>query len=174
MLSMQGKESSISCNCKMPSFFPSHQLGQDNSKSGFSLVEVVIALGVVAFALISVLGLIPVGLQSFRQAIDNSATTQIVQRVVNEAQQTDFNSLANTVYYFDDQGTLLSGSTSQTLYSVNVIVSKPTSIPSDGIVNSGSMSVASTNLATLAIQITQNGGGATRNASALVARISNN
>jgi len=144
-------------------------LQQKSHAGGFSLIEVVIALGIVAFGLVSVIGLLPVGLQSFRQAIDNSVTTQIVQRVVDETQQTDFNTLANTVYYFNDQGTMLSGTSSQTLYTVNVSINKSTAVPSDGIVGPYS----SANLATLSIQITQAGGGATRTASAMVARTAN-
>src|SRR3954464_1029271 len=62
-----------------------------SSKQGaFSLIEVVLAVGVVAFAFVAILGLIPAGMSQFRQAIDTSVCAQIAQRIINEAQQTDF------------------------------------------------------------------------------------
>jgi type II secretory pathway pseudopilin PulG len=64
-------------------------------RAGFSLVEVVLAVGVVAFAFVAIMGLLPAGLQQFRQAIDNSVCTQIAQRVIMDCQQTDFNTLVD-------------------------------------------------------------------------------
>jgi len=61
----------------------------------FSLIEVVLAVGVVAFAFVAILGLLPAGMSQFRQAIDTSVCAQIAQRIINEAQQTDFNVLIN-------------------------------------------------------------------------------
>ena len=66
---------------------------QREARAGFSLVEVVLAVGVVAFAFVAVLGLIPAGLTQFRQAIDTSVCAQIAQRVIMDAQQTDFDIL---------------------------------------------------------------------------------
>jgi type II secretory pathway pseudopilin PulG len=59
----------------------------------FSLIEVVLAVGVVAFAFVAILGLIPAGMGQFRQAIDTSVCAQIAQRVINDAQQADFTTL---------------------------------------------------------------------------------
>lgn len=59
----------------------------------FSLIEVVLAVGVVAFAFVAILGLIPAGMGQFRQAIDTSVCAQIAQRVINDAQQADFSTL---------------------------------------------------------------------------------
>lgn len=58
--------------------------------SGFSLVEVVLAVGVISFAFVAILGLLPAGLHQFRQAMDTSVTAQIAQRIIQDAQQTDF------------------------------------------------------------------------------------
>ena len=62
----------------------------------FSLVEVVIAVGVVSFAFVAILGLIPAGMSQFRQAMDTSACAQIAQRVIGDAQQTDFDILTQS------------------------------------------------------------------------------
>jgi uncharacterized protein (TIGR02598 family) len=83
-------------------------------------VEVTLAIGIVAFAFVALFALLPVGLSTFRQAMDTSVTAQIFQRIVSEAQETDFDSLLasaelkgkgrNNQYYvfplryFDDQG----------------------------------------------------------------------
>lgn len=64
-------------------------------QSGFSLVEVVLAVGVIAFAFVAILGLLPAGLTQFRQAMDNSLAAQIAQRVIEDAQGTDFDILTD-------------------------------------------------------------------------------
>jgi uncharacterized protein (TIGR02598 family) len=66
--------------------------------SGFSLVEVVLAVGVIAFAFVAILGLIPAGLQQYRISIDNSVCTQIAQRVIMDCQQADFNTLTDSAH----------------------------------------------------------------------------
>jgi type II secretory pathway pseudopilin PulG len=48
-------------------------------RAGFSLVEVTLALGVIAFALVAILGIIPTGLRSSRDAIDDTLTALIAQ-----------------------------------------------------------------------------------------------
>jgi uncharacterized protein (TIGR02598 family) len=58
--------------------------------AGFSLVEVALAVGIAGFALVSLLGLLPIGLNTFRTAMDTSVCAQIAQRVFNDAQQAEF------------------------------------------------------------------------------------
>ncbi len=45
----------------------------------FSLVEIALALGVIAFALVAVVGVIPVGLQASRDSVDLTRTSMIAQ-----------------------------------------------------------------------------------------------
>ena len=52
------------------------------STSAFSLVEVTLALGIAAFCLIAVFGLIPVGVQTNRNATSQTAATNIAALVV--------------------------------------------------------------------------------------------
>jgi uncharacterized protein (TIGR02598 family) len=47
-------------------------------KEGFSLVEVAFAIGIVAFALVAILGLVPVGLRSVQDAIHQSRASEIL------------------------------------------------------------------------------------------------
>ncbi len=51
--------------------------------AAFSLVEVVLALGIVAFALVSVIGLLPAGLNSQRQATEQARAIQALSAVSN-------------------------------------------------------------------------------------------
>lgn len=67
--------------------------GFPNKERAFSLVEVVLAIGVVAFAFVAILGLLPAGMTQFRQAVDTTVCAQIAQRVIGDAQQTDFDTL---------------------------------------------------------------------------------
>jgi uncharacterized protein (TIGR02598 family) len=71
----------------------------------FNLIEVTIALGIVAFAFVGLFALLPNGMQTFRRSMELSVCTQIAQRVINDAQQTDFSTLIdekNLPPYSDD------------------------------------------------------------------------
>ena len=56
--------------------------------SAFSLVEVTLALGVAAFCLIAVFGLMPVGVQTNRNATSQMAATNIIAAVVADLRAT--------------------------------------------------------------------------------------
>ena len=55
-----------------------------NFQAAFSLVEVTLALGVAAFCLIAVVGLVPVGVQTNRNATSQTAATNILSGVVSD------------------------------------------------------------------------------------------
>lgn len=79
------------------------------SSTGFSLVEVTFAIGIVAFAFIAVFGLVPMGLSTFRKAVDASISAQISQRILNDLQQADFEHVVSSAgssfqRYFDGDG----------------------------------------------------------------------
>ncbi len=52
-------------------------------KRAFSLVEVVLALGVVSFAIVAILGVIPVGLNSGRSSQSETRAAQIAQDILS-------------------------------------------------------------------------------------------
>ncbi len=62
-------------------------------ESAFSLVEISLAIAIVAFAFVALLGLLPPGMHNFRVAMDVQASTEIYQRVIADAQETDFDTL---------------------------------------------------------------------------------
>jgi Tfp pilus assembly protein PilV len=54
---------------------------QTRSASGFSLVEITLAIGVAAFCLLTVLGLLAVGLQTQQASIQQTTANQILSQV---------------------------------------------------------------------------------------------
>ena len=109
----------------------------------FTLVEVVIALGIIAFAFVPVIGLLPVGLDMSRQAMDATICAQIAQQLTSEVQQTDFTdiaSLANvTPYWFDDQGKMVAGGAGGAIYTAAFTVSPTTKLPDSNTINTGKL-----------------------------------
>ncbi len=90
-------------------------------------METALALGIVSFALVTLLGTLPIGLQSSRAANDLNITALIGQRMVGLVQQTAYSSygtLSATYYYFDVQG-------------------QPLKIKSSGVVPDGALYAAS-------------------------------
>jgi hypothetical protein len=61
-----------------------------SQRRAFSLVEVALAIGVLAVALVGIFAMMPSGLANFRTAMDTSITAQIAQRVLQDAQQAEF------------------------------------------------------------------------------------
>jgi uncharacterized protein (TIGR02598 family) len=95
---------------------------------GFSLPEVTIAVAIAALGLVSVLGLLPTGLENVRVAGNNIATSRILQEMISEIQSADWGTLAsgssgsnvgnwnkltnynNSRRFFDGEGTLIGSS----------------------------------------------------------------
>lgn len=114
----------------------------------FTLIETTMAIGIVAFALIGVLGLMPAGMVTFQKAMDTSMSSHIVQQVVTDLQQGSFDALTQQqpFRYFDDQGNRLSGATDAALYYVNTVVQSPAALPGG----------PSSNLASVTVEIVKN------------------
>jgi uncharacterized protein (TIGR02598 family) len=121
------------------------------ASKAFSLVEVAMAIAVVAFAFITLYALIPSGLKTFRQSIDNTVGSRIAQRLINEAQQTDFPSLvANTVYplrQFDDQGNEVTTEPDKAIYTAQMTVVPSTPLPDAGAPGTPSLATVVIHLA---------------------------
>lgn len=108
-------------------------------RRAFSLVEVTLSLGILSFAFLSVVGLLPVGLEVSREAMDLTVSQQITSGLVQEVQQTDFSGLermaAESVARprcFDDQGGRVFGDGSAG-YRAALQVTPSTELPSGGV-----------------------------------------
>jgi type II secretory pathway pseudopilin PulG len=53
-------------------------LSKSRAKSGFSLIEITLSIGIIAFALVAVLGLLPAGLNSQKDATDQARSAQVL------------------------------------------------------------------------------------------------
>ena len=99
-----------------------------NLRKAFTLVETTIAMGIVAFAMVPILGLVPMGLSTFRNAISCTAEAQIVQALSNEILLTDYKLVATKYnseqlsYYSDEGEVLASASDPAKIYTAKVVL----------------------------------------------------
>jgi hypothetical protein len=83
-----------------------------STPSAFTLIEVVLALGIVTVAMVTMIGLLPVGLGTLRDAMDATVKGGIVQRVTSDMLTTPYSQIVNSMgsgtpvktYYFDQEG----------------------------------------------------------------------
>lgn len=84
------------------------------SPAGFSLVEVTLALGVAAFCLVAIFGLLPLGVQTNQSATSQTAAASVLSSVVADLRATPETNLTSSLYditfgtakllYFDGEG----------------------------------------------------------------------
>ena len=87
---------------------------QKNYNPAFSLVEVVMAIGITSFSMLVILGLLPVGLNAVQRTTVQVGETEIARQVRADLEQlpltgtTDsIQALNGTTYYYSQQGTKL-------------------------------------------------------------------
>ena len=108
-----------------------------SSQGGFSLVETVIALAIVAVTLVPVIGLMPIGMNTYRHASDQMAGALIAQQLSGEY-DVGTTEPATQQRYFDNMGQETgtpSGAT--TVYYVNVVKTSGFGLPGDPSSGSG-------------------------------------
>ncbi len=81
--------------------FPLHK-----KPAAFTLVEVALSLGIMSFALVALIGMLPVGLSTFRDSVNLTIESQIAQQLYTDIQQTPFadSPALSGDYYFNDEG----------------------------------------------------------------------
>jgi len=131
------------------------------SAAAFTLLEITLALGIASVGIVMLLGLLSSGLDLFRGAMDVNVSAQIAQRLVQEAVQTDYDTLTQNETstdpinkgwrYFDNEGVELPSSESSTaIYHVLTRVIPASTMPrSNGLTTSRSM-------ATITVQVVAN------------------
>lgn len=114
----------VPCSPLPPSF-------RRRERAGFSLVEVTLAIAIVAFAFVALIGLLPAGLGVFNQTMDSSNEMRITSELTSMIQATNYDNLTNAfaknVYYFDVDGGALDtkgdpkGYDNERIYSAKVV-----------------------------------------------------
>ena len=82
------------------------------SQAGFSLIEITLAIGIIAFAFVALFGLLPTGMQTFRASIDATNDITMLQEMNAMVQVTgwdkldtiDYRNGDGDIYYFDEEG----------------------------------------------------------------------
>ena len=104
------------------------------STSAFSLVELTLAIGIAAFCLIAVFGLMPVGVQTNRNATSQTAAASILSNVIADMRATPTNSTTSVQYgiafstnsttrlYFDGQGQFATSLGANSRYRLTVTI----------------------------------------------------
>jgi len=79
--------------------------------AAFSLVEVVLAVGIMALGVVTILGLLPHGMEISRKTANELAETRIIEQLVAELQSSEWDDIEGAkqtisaqTRYFDDQG----------------------------------------------------------------------
>ena len=107
--------------------------------AAFSLVEVTLALGIAAFCLVAVFGLMPVGVQTNRNATSQTAATNVIAAVVADLRATPRTSATSSQFaitfgtaktlYFDGAGQFTTSLSANSRYQINVTFpSSPTGL----------------------------------------------
>ena len=114
-------------------------------RSGFSLIEVTLAIAIVAFAFIALKGLLPAGMSVFNQTMDATNEMRISSDITSILQSTEYSKIPtnpeiiNNNYYFDVDGSLVDtdmdpapGRVEERIYVARIFVDKQ-NIPAAGI-----------------------------------------
>ncbi len=101
------------------------------SKRAFSLVEMTTSLGIMSFAMVAVLGLLPVGMKAFQEADSQARFSRHGQDWLTVAQQTDFSSLDGLAgeYFYDQDGVEVTEDDPRKLITVTLTVESPVDLP---------------------------------------------
>ncbi len=103
-----------------------------STAAAFSLVEVTLALGIAAFCLIAVMGLIPVAALTNRNATSQTAATNVMAAVIADLRATptttntssqfaiSFGTSGTQTRYFDGSGTASTSLTANSRYRLTV------------------------------------------------------
>lgn len=119
------------------------ELSSNRVRKAFSLVEIVLALGIISFALVGIMGLFPVAMKSAQESQRETRAAQIAQQVFNDlrgtpatnallAMDTDLtaaqlrlnfsNSSSNVIFYSQEGRVLGTNATGDAIYRVEVVV----------------------------------------------------
>jgi len=97
----------------------------------FTLVEIVLALGIVSFAIVGLIGLLTVSFDSGRASDEDTLIASMARQIVTELRAQPFDNLASQagdsgpIYYFDHEAHLVTSS-SDAIYQAQVRITADT------------------------------------------------
>lgn len=112
------------------------------SRRAFSLAETTMAVAIAALGIVSIMGLMPQGLETSRRTSNIAAQTRIMQEVIGDLQSMDWNSLDNYVLSqptrsYDDQGIRITTPDRFVSYVAHLDLMHDTTVPQTSTGNSG-------------------------------------
>lgn len=115
---------------KTPSSFPA------GTTAGFSLAETAIAVGIAASVIITLVGMIPISLESLRQSSNTAAEARIVQAIAADYRMREWSEVLQQQssggtrdYTFDGQGTRVESGDASGIFTVRVTVGDAPALP---------------------------------------------
>jgi len=102
--------------------------------AAFSLVEIVLAIGIVSFALLGMMGLVSVSFQSERSSASDTDLAALSQQVFSSLRSRPFTNLSDTNYFFDADGSLTTNSAGA-VYECAVTMAADPSLPAGSFKN---------------------------------------
>lgn len=116
-----------------------------SAAAGFSLVEVALAVAIAAVGIITLLGLMPEGMEMSRKTGLLTLNSNIVEQIIRDLENTQFNLLpaqgtgtvaggANAIpdksrRYFDDQGQQVNENSNTIVFVAEIDFTRPASLP---------------------------------------------
>lgn len=109
----------------------------------FSLVEAVLAIGIISFGCVSIMGLLPCGLQVFRKAMDTTLEGQITQHVVGQIGQSSYDRLAadfhDRTFWFDQEGNAVAEDSDEGIYRADISLDSQPILPGANALADGNL-----------------------------------
>lgn len=105
------------------------------SRAAFTLVETVLAIGMVSTVLIALLGLLPTGMDIMGEAGQRTVGARVAQQLMSEMQASpfvDLESFDGETRYFDDQGTEVSTQSLAVYTALIEVDGEPQDLPGGG------------------------------------------
>jgi len=98
------------------------QLTECTAHGGFSLCEVVIAMGIFSVGVVSLLGLISVAMSSSRDALESSVASQIATGIIGTLNEKGMSAATNSTLFFNNEGKALASNDLSGIYTAEVKV----------------------------------------------------
>jgi uncharacterized protein (TIGR02598 family) len=102
--------------------------GTPCSRKAFSLIEVTLALAVVSFSMLTIAGLLPIGLSTLSSAATRTGEANIAKEMSSELEQiplSEITGLSQTTYYYDRGGNQVLQNSSDAFFSASFVANSP-------------------------------------------------